>query len=56
MPLHQQKILVVSVESNSFCLPRNLKNGPNEVTKHFSVRNTFRQATIMLEFFVSLAQ
>jgi len=41
IPLYQQNFLVVSVLSNSPWLPRNLKN---EVTKHFSVGNTFRQS------------
>jgi len=56
IPLHQQKYLVVSVLSNSPWLQRNLKNGQNEVTKHISVGNTFRQATITLEIFVSVAR
>jgi len=34
--LHQQKILVVSVLSNSSWLLRNLKNVQNETTKLFS--------------------
>jgi len=39
IPLHQQNFLVVSVP----WLPRNLKMDQNEVTKHFSVGNAFRQ-------------
>jgi len=46
IPLHQQKFLVASVLSNSPWLPRYLKNGSKWVTKHFSVGNTFRQATM----------
>jgi len=38
--LHQQKILVISVLSNSLWLPRYLKNVQNEITKRFSVGNT----------------
>jgi len=41
IPLHQQKLLVFSVVSNSPWLPKNLKNIQNEITKIFSVGNTF---------------
>jgi len=50
------KILVVSILSNSPWLPKNLKNGQNEVTEHFLVGNTFRQATMQVEFFVSVTR
>jgi len=40
IPLHQQKVLMVSVLSNSPWLPRNLKNVQSETTKCFSVGNT----------------
>jgi len=49
--LHQQKFLVVSVFSNSLWLLENLKNVQNEVTKHFSVGNTFRQVTMHARIF-----
>jgi len=39
IPLHQQKILVVSVLSNSLWLLRNWKNVQNETTTLFSVGN-----------------
>jgi len=42
--LHQQKFLVVSGKMDQ-----------NEVTKHFSVGNTFAKQQYTLEFFVSIA-
>jgi len=54
--LHQQKFLVVSVLSNSPWLPTNLKMDQREVTKHFSVGNAFRQATMHARIFVSVAR
>jgi len=46
--------LVVSVLSNSPWLLRNLKNVQNEITKLFSVGNTFRQATMHARIFLYL--
>jgi len=51
IPLHQKKILVVSVLSNSPWLREIWKNVPNETTKLFSVGNTFRQATMHARIF-----
>jgi len=56
IPLHQQKFLVVSILSNSPWLPRNLKMDQNEVTKHFSIGNTFCQASMHARIFVSVAR
>jgi len=52
MPLHQQKFLVVSGLSNSPIGCREIwKVDQNKVTKHFSVGNTFRRATMQAQIF-----
>jgi len=53
IPLHQQKFFVFRGLgfSNSPWLPRIWKMDQNEVSKHFSVGNTFCQATIHARIF-----